>query len=123
MLTGATPARGAGALKEGCNIVGLEFTTASEVVSMVSGKGQTGFSLGNFSTGVATLSFPKHLKFLAVSGYANTDSATPANVQKLVVSNVSYSAGTATVRCVDAVTEATEAIANGTYRLVLFVGE
>jgi len=122
-LNGASPARGAGALKGGCYMVGIEFTTASEVVTVVSGSGQTGFTVGDFSTGVGSLTFPKHFKFL--TGYGNDDDTvtTGAARQKLVLSAIDYTAGTAVLSCVDGATGNDEAIADDTFRLVLVVGE
>lgn len=121
-LDGAAPARGAGAIRS-LTTVGIEFTAASEAVTVVSGKGQKGFTLGDFSTGVATLTFPKQLSFLAGVGHVNTDNATASSRQDLIINNVSYTNGTATVRCVDSGSGATEAIADGTYRLVLSCGD
>ena len=121
-LSGSAWSRGGGALRE-LTTVGIEFTTSSEAVTVVSGKGQRGFTVGNFSTGVATLTFPDHISFLAGVGHANTDSATAGSRQVILVNNVSYANGTATLRCTDGADGDTEAIANGTYRLVLQCGE
>jgi hypothetical protein len=122
MLSGAMLLFGAGALTKG-QIAGLEFTAASEVVTEVSGKWHSAITLSDFATGVATLTFPKHFKFFAGLGFVNTDNATASSRQALLVNNVDLSAGTATVRCVDSSNGATEAIGNGTYRLVLAMGE
>jgi hypothetical protein len=122
-FSGASPARGAGALAGGLSVVAIEFTTTSEAVTVVSGKGHEDISLGDFSTGVATLTFPAHVKFLSAIADANTDNATASSRQDLLVRTVNYTAGTATVRCVDSASGATEAIADGTYRLTLLMGE
>lgn len=105
---------------EGGAILLLEFTAASEVVTEV--RGQTGWTIGDFSTGVATLSFPANFRSLTGIGVPNTDNATASSRQDLLVRAVDESAGTATLRVVDAGSGATEAIADGTYYLVMFVG-
>lgn len=120
-ISTASPARGAGALSQGCYHVGMTFTTSSEAVTET--LGQTGFSVGDFSTGVATITFPKHFKFLAGVCHVNTDNASAASRQNMELRNINLSAGTATLRVTDSASGATEAAANGTYRLVLTCGE
>lgn len=93
-LSGASPARGAGALKGGCYTVGFVFTLSSGAVTMT--YGQQGFTVGTFTNGEATLSFPKHFKFLSGFGNANTYvSNTAGSVHDLRVSQVDLAAGTA----------------------------
>lgn len=120
-LNGASPARGAGALRGGCYIVGLEFTTSSEAVTSVSG--QTGFTVGDFTAGVAALTFPKHFRFLHGHGNDDDTVTTGAARQKLLLSAIDYAAGTAVLQCVDGDAGDDEAIADDTYRLILYCGE
>lgn len=119
--SGAAPLFGAGALKnKNAELVMLEFTTSSEAVTSV--KGQNGFTVGDFSTGVATLSFPPVYDSVCGIGVVNTDNATASSRQELLVNNVDEAAGTATLRVVDSGSGATEAIGDGTYHVVLFCG-
>lgn len=125
-LSGATPARGAGALNGGCYTVALvsAFTTSTGAVAET--YGQTGFSLGSFTSGVATLTFPKSFKFLEGRGVHNTDDATASSRFELVVRDVDLAAGTAVVRLVEGdagATDSSHTAPTGVLKLVLTVGE
>jgi hypothetical protein len=98
------------------------FTTSTGVVSSV--VAPPGFSLGNFTSGVATLSFPKSLGHLSGRGSFDIDSATAANRRSLLVNTVALSSGTATVRLVldsDGSTDTTHSIGTGAFRIALDV--
>jgi hypothetical protein len=126
MIQGASPAFGAGAVDGGCAIGALygTFTTSTGAFSQT--RGPAGFTLGSFTSGVATLTFPTHLKFLYAFGHHNTDSATEAARHSLVVRDVDLTLGTATVRLVQDDSEAEDAdhsVATGILKLVLIIGE
>lgn len=126
MIPGASPAFGAGALDDSCTIVGIQGTFTTSTGAFTATRTPTGYSLGDFTSGVATLTFPKHLTFLQGWGIHNTDSATEAERHLLTVRDVDYSAGTATVRLIqedDASEDADHSAPTGTLRLVLFVGD
>jgi len=124
---GATPAFGAGAVRGGCTIVAIQGTfTTSTGAFAATGEPNREYSLGSFTAGVATLTFPKHLSFLHGSGTHNTDSATEALRHLLTVRNVDLAAGTAVVRLIqedDASEDADHSAPTGTLRLVLFTGD
>lgn len=69
-------------------IVG-SYTTSTEAYSET--KGQTGWSIGTFSSGQATLTFPTHLSALGGFGCTSIDN------RFLVLSTIDLSAGTATL--------------------------
>lgn len=98
------------------------FTTSTGAVSSV--VAPPGFTLGNFTSGVATLSFPKSLGHLSGLGAFDLDSATAANRRTLLVNTVSLTAGTATVRLIldsDGSTDTTHTIGTGAFRIALDV--
>jgi hypothetical protein len=98
------------------------FTTSTGVVSSV--VAPPGFSLGNFTSGVATLTIPKSLGHLSGRGYFDVDSSTAANRRSLLVNTVAISSGTANVRLVkdsDGTTDTTHTIGTGAFYLTLDV--
>lgn len=125
MITGLSPARGGGALRLGCAIIGLRytFTTGTGVVAVLQGHPQ--FLLSNFTAGLAVLTFPKSLAYLTGFGEADQDSATPASRQSLIIRAVNRTLGTANVRfSLDGDgTQPNNTAATGEIRLTLFVGE
>jgi len=126
MPNGSTPAFGGGAIRKDPCVVCIQGTfTTSTGVFTATGEPVNGYSLGSFTAGVATLTFPKDLTFLHGFGTHNTDSATEALRHHLEVRNVSYSAGTATVRLVQAddnTEDADHSAPTGTLKLVLITG-
>lgn len=124
---GARPASGAGAVRKDCTFVCIQGTfTTSTGVFAATGEKFAEYSLGSFTAGVATLTFPKHLTFLHGWGTHNTDSATEALRHLLTVRAVDYAAGTATVRLIqedDASEDADHSAPTGTLRLVLITGD
>ena len=126
MPNGSTQAFGGGAIrKDPCTVCIQGTFTTSTGVFTATGEPVSGYSLGSFTAGVATLTFPKDLTFLHGFGTHNTDSATEALRQHLAVRNVSYSAGTATVRLVQAddnTEDADHSAPTGTLKLVLITG-
>ena len=124
---GATPAFGAGAVRGGCTIVAIQGTfTTSTGAFAATGEPNREYTLGSFTAGVATLTFPKHLSFLWGVGSHNTDSATEALRHNLEVRGIDLAAGTATVRLVQADDDSEDAdhsAPTGTLNLVLFTGD
>ncbi len=123
---GATPAFGAGAIRKDPTTVCIQgtFTTATGVFA-ATGEPIKGYTLGSFTAGVATLTFPKDLTFLHGFGTHNTDSATEALRHHLEVRAVDYAAGTATVRLVQAddnSEDADHSAPTGVLKLVLITG-
>lgn len=126
LAIGATPAFGAGAIRKDPQIICIQgtFTTTTGVFA-ATGEPIKGYSLGSFTSGVATLTFPKDLTFLYGTGHHNTDSATEASRFNLQVRDVSYALGTATVRLTlasDDTEDSSHAAPTGTLKLVLFTG-
>lgn len=122
----SSPAFAAGAIENGGSLGVLfgTFTTSTGAFSQT--KAPRGFTLGSFTSGVATLTFPKHLSFLFSFGHHNTDSATEALRHSLVVRDVDLALGTATVRLVQDDTEAEDAdhsVATGVLKLILIYGD
>lgn len=124
---GAVPAFGAGALRGGPCIVAIQGTfTTSTGVFAATGETNREYSLGSFTSGVATLTFPKSLTFLFGQGEHNTDNSSAASRFYLRVATVDYTLGTATVRLIkesDGTTDTTHAAATGTLKLVLTTGD
>lgn len=122
----SSPAFGAGAIANGPTLGALygTFTTSTGAFSQTSGP--SGFTLGSFTSGVATLTFPTHLAFLFAFGHHNTDSATEASRFELKVRDVSLTLGTATVRlCLssDDSEDAAHAAPTGVLKLILVYGD
>lgn len=116
------PVSAGGALETGANIgtITASFTTSTGAVSVT--KAPKGFSLGSFTSGVATLSFPKSFSFLDGWGKHTTDSATAADRRSLLVNTVSLADGTAQVRLIldsDGSTDTSHTIGTGTLVLHL----
>lgn len=98
------------------------FTTSTGAVTMTSAP--PGYSLGSFTSGAATLTFPKSLGFLGGRGEFDLDSATASARRSLLVKTVALTSGTATVRLVidsDGSTDTSHTIATGAWRLAIDV--
>ncbi len=126
LAIGATPAFGAGAIRKDPQIVCIQgtFTTTTGVFA-ATGEPIKGYTLGSFTAGVATLTFPKDLTFLHGFGTHNTDSATEALRHHLEVRAVVYADGTAVVRLVQAddnSEDADHSAPTGVLKLVLITG-
>ncbi len=122
----SSPGFASGAIENGGSVGALygTFTTSTGAFSQT--KGPRGFTLGSFTAGVATLTFPTHLSFLFAFGHHNTDSATEAERHSLVVRDVSLTLGTATVRLVQDDSEAEDAdhsVGTGILKLILIYGD
>lgn len=99
----------------------LEYTVASSTVTAV--KVPSGWSLGNFSSGIAALTFPKHYTvFYPFEGQENTTNASATSRHQLETKTVSTTLGTASVICVDQNDGTVEAPVDGTFRLLYLVG-
>ena len=124
---GAVVSHGAGAMRSGPCVVALQGTfTTSTGVFAATGESLKEYSLSSFTSGVATLSFPKHLSFLAGWGMHDTDNASAASRFTLRIGTVSLSAGTAVVRLIkesDGTTDTSHAAPTGTLKLALWTGE
>jgi len=123
---GSNLAFGGGAIRKDPCIVCIQgaFTTSTGVFA-ASGEKTPGYTLGSFTAGVATLTFPKDLSFLHGFGTHNTDSATEALRHHLEVRAVDYAAGTAAVRLVQAddnTEDADHSAPTGVLKLVLVTG-
>lgn len=95
----------------------LEYTVASGVVTAVSVP--AGWALGNFSAGIAALTFPKYFDgFFPFVGSEDTDNASATSRHSLYTKTVSKSGGTASVRCIDDNDGTTENPVDGTFKLV-----
>lgn len=124
---GATPAFGAGAIRSApCTVcITGTFTTSTGAFTQ-SGEPVHEYSLSNFTSGVATLTFPTSLSFLSGRGEHDVADASPANTRSLKVRNVNYAAGTASVYLVkdsDGTTDTTHTVGTGLLRLVLTTGD
>lgn len=124
---GATPASGAGAVRNSPCLVCIQgtFTTSTGVFAATGEKLQE-YSLGSFTSGVAPLTFPKHLSYLDGFGRHNTDNSSAASRFALRVVDVSLTAGTANVRIVresDGATDTSHAAPTGTIKLNLITGD
>lgn len=98
------------------------FTTSTGVVSSV--VAPPGYSLGSFTSGVATLTIPKHLGHLSGRGYFDVDSATASSRRSLVINTIAISSGTAKVRLVldsDGSTDTSHTIGTGAFYIALDV--
>ena len=123
---GSAPGLGGGAIRKDPCTVAIQGTfTTSTGVFAATGEPLSGYSLGSFTSGVATLTFPKDLTFLQAFGEHNTDNSSAASRYSLRVVTVNYSAGTASVRLVresDGATDTGHAAPTGTLRLVMVTG-
>jgi len=100
----------------------LEYTVASSVVTLV--RAPKGWSLGNFSSGIAALTFPKHYKvFFPFVGNESVTDASSTNRDYFETKTVVVASGTAVVNSVDENNGAIEAPVDGTVRLLYLVGE
>jgi hypothetical protein len=98
----------------------LEYTVASGTVTAV--KQPKGWALGNFTAGVAALTFPKYFaQLFPFIGNEDTDNASATSRHQLLTKTVSLSAGTASVRCVDDNDGTTENPVDGTIKLMFAV--
>lgn len=126
---GATPAFAAGAMKGGGCVVPLvgTFTTSTGVFTASTAvESQKEYSLGSFTLGLATLTFPKNLAFLFGHGEHDTDNSSAASRYYLRVGSVNLAAGTATVRIAresDGATDSTHSAPTGTIKLMLWTGD
>jgi len=101
-------------------LVYLEYTVSSGNVTAV--KQPRGWALGNFSSGVAALTFPKYFEQLfPFVGSEDTDNASATSRHQLLTKTVSLSAGTASVRCIDDNDGTTENPVDGTIKLMFAV--
>lgn len=124
---GATVAHGAGAVRKDPAFVCIQGTfTTSTGVFTVSGEPLKEYSLGSFTSGIAPLTFPKHLNYLSGWGEHVVADASPANTRSLKVRSVNLAAGTASVYLVldsDGTTDTTHTIGTGVIRLNLLTGD
>ncbi len=124
---GAKPAFGAGAIAAGPCAVAIAGTfTTSTGVFVASGEPNREFSLSSFTSGIATLTFPKWISYLSGWGEHDLADASPANTRSLKVRTVNYAAGTAAVYLVkdsDGTTDTSHTIATGILRLNLITGD
>lgn len=98
----------------------LEYTVSSGTVTAVSVP--AGWALGNFSTGVAALTFPKYYSAVfPFEGQENTDNASATSRHQLETKTINLTAGTASVRCFDQNDGTTENPVDGTFRLAYLV--
>lgn len=97
----------------------FEGTVSSGTVTKVGGL----CTCGNFTSGVAAVTFPKCKKAIALSGTENTDSDTAGNNHDLVLVDVNPTAGTANLRArsFDASDSVAEAPADGTITFTLLL--
>lgn len=102
-----------------CGIAVFEGTVSSGTVTKVGGL----CTCGNFSSGVAAVTFPKCKKAIALSGTENTDSDTAGNNHDLVLVDINPTAGTANLRSrsMDATPAVNEAPADGTFTFTLLL--
>jgi len=100
----------------------LEYTVASGTVTAVTVP--NGWSLGNFSSGIAALTFPKHYnKFYPFEGQENTTNASATSRHQLETKTIVVASGTASVICVDQNDGTVENPVDGTFRLAYVVGD
>lgn len=118
MLSGASPARGTGALAKGLTTVGLVIAYTKSGDGLEVTKGQTGFAVAStLTSGVAALTFPKHFSFLA--GYGGSTEG-----RFLVVDDINLAAGTASINVVTTAGGAVaEPAADDVFYLALSCGE
>ena len=90
----------------------FEGTVASGVVTKVGGL----CVCGDFSSGVAAVTFPKCKKAIPFPGLSNTDNASSTSRLRMELFTIDANAGTASLRSVDENNGATENPADGTIR-------
>lgn len=99
----------------------LEYTVASSVVTKV--RAPKGWSVADFSSGIAALTFPKHYTvFFPFVGSENTTDAGSTNRHYFETKTVVVASGTAVINCVDENNGTVEAPVDGTFRLLYLVG-
>ena len=99
----------------------LRYTVSSGTVTVV--KAPAGWSLGNFSSGIAALTFPKHYaEMFPFTGQENTTNASATSRHKLETKTIDVAAGTASVVCTDDNDGTVENPVDGTFRLLYLVG-
>lgn len=99
----------------------LEYTVSSGAVTAV--RVPSGWSLGEFVSGVAALTFPADIDvFFPLEGQEDTDSATASSRHRLLTKDIDVAAGTAAVRSIDDNDGTTEDPVDGTIRLAYIVG-
>lgn len=103
------------------HVVYLEYTVASGVVTAV--KAPAGWSLGDFTSGEADITFPTDLDvFFPLEGHEDTDNASATSRHRLLTKTIDVAAGTAAVRSIDDNDGTTENPVDGTIRLAYLVG-
>jgi hypothetical protein len=95
----------------------FEGTAASGVVTKVGGL----IVCGDFSTGVAAVTFPKCKKAQPLGGESDTDNASSTSRHRMKLTAIDAAAGTATLRSVDENNGATENPADGTFRFSMLL--
>jgi hypothetical protein len=124
---GARPFSGGGAVRKDGTLVCIQGTfTTSTGVFAASGEKLPEYTLGSFTSGIAPLTFPKHLSYLDGFGSHAAADASPANTRSLKVRAVNLAAGTASVYLVldsDGTTDTSHTIGTGVLRLNLITGD
>lgn len=100
----------------------LRYTVSSGTVTLV--KAPKGWSLGNFSSGIAALTFPKHYnEMFPFVGAENTTNASATSRHCFHTKTIDTAAGTASVLSVDDNDGTVETPADGTFRLCYLVSD
>ena len=98
----------------------LQYTVSSGTVTLV--RAPAGWALGNFSSGIAALTFPKHYGVMfPFVGQENTTNASATSRHQFLTKTIDVAAGTASVLSVDDNDGTTETPADGTFRLCYLV--
>ncbi len=98
----------------------LEYTVLSGALTAV--KVPSGWSLADFSSGIAALTFPKHYTvFFPFEGQENTTNASATSRHQLQTKTVVVASGTASVISVDENDGTVENPVDGTFRLLYLV--
>lgn len=106
---------------ENAELALLQYTVSSGTVTLV--RAPTGWSLGNFSSGIAALVFPKHYGVMfPFVGQENTTNASATSRHCFHTKTIDVAAGTASVLSVDDNDGTVETPADGTFRLLYLVG-
>lgn len=99
----------------------LEYTVLSSAVTKV--RAPKGWSVADFSSGIAALTFPKHYTvFFPFVGNENTTNASSTSRHSFETKTIVVASGTAVINCVDQNNGAIEAPVDGTFRLLYLVG-